>query len=118
MHHPPRAGLALPELLVALVLMAGLALASAPLAATHGSRLHRGRSLLEATNLADRRAALLQAGGTTGCAGTGRDQGRLARVEWQAHPQYPGTALVLLELRDLAGRWPAESVAVLVTCGP
>ncbi len=118
MRHPDRAGLALTELLVALALMGGLALATAPLAATHGGLLGRGRALLEATDLAERRIALRQAGGPAGCAGAARDQGRLARVEWQAYPQGPGTSLVVLELRDKAGRWPAESVAVLVACRP
>lgn len=111
-------GAALAELLVALLLISGLAVLSAPLVVRNGLLRIQGQVLLDGTEAAAGRAARFQVPGSTGClAGAGQDSSRLTRIDWVA--RRVGTLLALeLVIQDHALRLPPETLATVVRCRP
>lgn len=108
-------GFTLAELLVALILLSGLALATAPLAARSGALLGRGRSLLEGVHMASSRRALSDSLPCTSASGT--DNGQRARLEWRLLPRDSSQHLTAV-IRDPGGRWPPETLATVLPCVP
>jgi len=118
MSHPDRRGTALLEILLALVLLSGLALLSAPLAVRNSALDLEGRFLLDGTEGALRRAAHFQARGAAGCiAGGGQDSTRLALIAWSAEV-VAGRLRLEMGIHDRSGRFPPETLTTVMPCWP
>lgn len=115
MPHPDDRGGSLPELLIACTLLAGLAIASAPVAVQVGGLLARGRALLEGTHLAATRRALSDSLPCLAAAGT--DTSRRTVLAWQLEPRDSALRLTSV-IRDRGSRWPAETLATILVCTP
>jgi hypothetical protein len=112
------AGSTLVEILVALFLLAGLAVLSAPLAARNALLLHQGRLLLDGTEASAARAARIRSSAGPPCAATsGRDTSALSVVEWTSAPA-SGMLSFLAVIQDRSGRLPPESLATVIPCLP
>lgn len=118
MSPPQPVGSALLEILLALMLLSGLALLSAPLAVRNSSLDHRGRFLLDGTEGAVRRAAHFQSRGAAGCtAGAGHDSTRHAVITWTAS-LVGGHQSLEMVIHDPTQRFPPETLATVVPCLP
>jgi prepilin-type N-terminal cleavage/methylation domain-containing protein len=116
MTHAHTHGATLLELVVALAILSGIALASAPVAVRSGEVQARGRALIEGAHLATTRSTLSRAL-PCGAASSGTDTTRRARLAWRLDPV--DSALVLTGiLGDPGNRWPVETLTVVLRCTP
>lgn len=109
-------GATLLELVIALGILAGLALASAPVAVRSGELQARGRALQEGTHLATTRRALSQ-NLPCGSSTSGTDTTRRARVHWRIQP-VDSTLHLTVVLADPGNRWPPETLSAILRCEP
>lgn len=109
-------GATLLELVLALGILAGLALASAPVAVRSGELQARGRALQEGTHLATTRRAQSH---NLPCATTtsGTDSTRRAQVTWRIQP-VDSTLHLTAVLADPGSRWPPETLSAILRCVP
>ena len=118
MPHRSRAGAALADILVALILLAALAVGSAPLVVRAGALLEQGRALAEGVALAELRRARVEADSlpcqTTH---TGRDSTTRAGLDWRLEPIDSSVRLTAV-FQDPAARWPPETLTTLLPCAP
>lgn len=110
----PTLGATLLELVIALVILTGLALASAPVAARSGELQARGRALQEGTHLATTRRALSQ-DLPCGASSNGTDTTRRARLAWRLEP-VDSTLRLTSILTDPGNLWPAETLSTILPC--
>lgn len=118
MAHQSSAGAALADLLVALVLLALLALGTAPLAVRTAGILGQGRALAGGVALAeDRRTSMENAQPPCGSVQSGRDSAPHSVFRWWLAPR---DSLLLLTglIADPGLRWRPESLAILLRCAP
>lgn len=110
-----RRGATLPELLLAVVILGGLALASAPVAARTAGLAARGQALAEGAALAASRRSLST--GLPCAAASGSDTTQRATLDWRLDPA-DSTLTLTAVLRDAGGRWAPETVATILPCQP
>ncbi|MFN2316410.1 MAG: hypothetical protein ABR551_05610 [Gemmatimonadales bacterium] len=116
MAHPSTRGATLLELVIALGILSGLALASAPVAVRSGELQARGRALHEGTHLATTRQALSQ-NLSCGASTSGTDTTRRARLAWRISA-VDSTLVLTSILADPGNRWPPETLATVLRCVP
>lgn len=116
MAHPLTRGATLLELVIALTILSGLAVASAPVAARSGLIQARGRALLEGTRLATTRSTLSRAL-PCGAGASGTDTTRRARLAWTIEA-VDSTLVLTSILADPGSRWPLETLTVVLRCTP
>lgn len=109
-------GATLAELLVALVLLSGLALASAPVAARTAELGARALALANGTALAASRAA--RSSDLPCTPGTGTDSTARVRLAWQLLPTDSTLLTLIAVIQDAGSRWPPDTVATLLPCLP
>lgn len=118
MRNPPTAGAALADLVVALVLLALLALGSAPLAIRSAQVLEQGRALAEGLALAEgRRAQMAGPPLPCGVGLTGQDLARRATLDWRVEPADSILRLTAV-FQDPAVRWRPETLTTHLRCAP
>lgn len=115
-HPRARRGATLLELVIALGVLSGMALASAPIAARTAAVIARGRALLEAVDLATTRRALAEEQ-PCGTGAEGTDSSARAVAIWRLEPA-AGTLRLTLAVEDHGRRWPPESLATILRCVP
>ncbi len=114
----PPAGSALVEIVVALLLLAVLALLSAPLAARNALLVHQGRLLLDGTEASAARGARIRSSIGPPCTATsGRDTSALSVVEWTSTPASGALSFVAV-IHDRSARLSPESLATVIPCQP
>ena len=116
MTHPHSRGATLLELVAALVILSGIAIASAPVAVRSGEVQARGRALLEGAHLATSRRALSEAL-PCATAAAGQDTTRRARLAWRIEP-VDSTLVLTGILTDPGSRWPPETLSAILRCVP
>jgi type II secretory pathway pseudopilin PulG len=108
-------GATLLELLLAVVILAGLVLASAPIAVRTADLSARGRALADGATLAASRRTLSAA--LPCIPASGRDTTPRATLDWRLDPS-DSTLTLTAVLRDAGGRWPSETLSTILPCQP
>lgn len=119
MRTPGRCGGTLPELMLAILVLAGLALATGPVTARTGMILRQARVRYEGLAIAARHLATARWVTPVPCATAwvGADSGRLARVRWTTSPA-TGAVNLIFTFEDRGWSQPAETLATMLPCGP
>jgi len=112
-----RNGIALLEMVLALVLLSAALVALGPVVGRTAQVMTRGRTLLEGTAMVvqARESVLVLPAAACGGGSSGQDSGRFVKVHWTTAPAAAGIEFVAV-IQDHGRRFPVETLATVHPC--